>query len=160
MNNIDHIEIVEGPLSVIYGTDAMGGVINIITKTFQTEKVNLNLKGYYETVGQYNLELNTGFAFKKSQLYLSGGRYYFNGFTTLDSIPRFKEWKAKEQYFADAKYVYSNNRLRFSVTGSFFRELTMDRGAPKLSFNSTDNTWTYVGDDIPPHKVLTLIVKT
>ena len=28
LNNIDHIEIVEGPLSVIYGTDAMGGVVN------------------------------------------------------------------------------------------------------------------------------------
>ena len=62
INNIERIEIVEGPLSVLYGTDAMGGVVNIITKSFQTEKVNLNLKGYYESVGHYNVELNGGFA--------------------------------------------------------------------------------------------------
>ena len=29
---IDHIEIVEGPRSTLYGTDAIGGVINIITR--------------------------------------------------------------------------------------------------------------------------------
>lgn len=149
LNNIDHIEIVEGPLSVIYGTDAMGGVINIITKTFQAEKINLNLKGYYETVGQYNVELNTGFAFKKNQIYLSGGRNFFDGFTTLDSIQRFQEWKPKEQYFADAKYVLTGNKYRFSVTGSFFRELLLNRSAPKqtLSYDNGDTAWTYLGSD-------------
>ncbi len=30
---IDRIEVVRGPMSALYGTDAMGGVINIITKT-------------------------------------------------------------------------------------------------------------------------------
>ncbi len=150
LNNIDHIEIVEGPLSVIYGTDAMGGVINIITKTFQAEKVNLNLKAYYETAGQYNLELNTGFTFKKNQLYLSGGRNFFDGFTTLDSIPRFQEWKTKEQYFADAKYMVTGNRLRFSLSGSFFRELMLNRSAPKqtLSYDNADTSWTFTGDDV------------
>jgi outer membrane receptor for ferrienterochelin and colicins len=32
LNNVERIEIVKGPLSVIYGSDALGGVINIITK--------------------------------------------------------------------------------------------------------------------------------
>src|SRR6476660_9487761 len=32
INNVERIEIVEGPMSVSYGTDAMAGVINIITK--------------------------------------------------------------------------------------------------------------------------------
>jgi len=31
--NIERIEVVKGPYSVLYGSDAMGGVINIITKT-------------------------------------------------------------------------------------------------------------------------------
>lgn len=31
-NTIDRIEVVKGPYSVLYGSDAMGGVINIITK--------------------------------------------------------------------------------------------------------------------------------
>jgi outer membrane receptor for ferrienterochelin and colicins len=120
INNIERIEIVEGPLSVMYGTDAMGGVINIITKSFQPEKVNVQLRAYYETVGQYNIDLSAGFSFRKSQVFLSGGRYFFDGFTTADSIPRFMEWKPKEQYFADAKYMYSGNKFRFSFTGAFF----------------------------------------
>ena len=32
LNNVDRIEIVRGPQSALYGSDAMGGVINIITK--------------------------------------------------------------------------------------------------------------------------------
>ena len=148
LNNIERIEIVEGPLSVVYGTDAMGGVINIITKTFQAEKVNLNLKGYYETAGLYNVELNTGFAFKKHQLYLSGGRNFFDGFTTRKSVERFQEWRPKEQYFADAKYVYVADRFRVSLAGSFFRELMLDRSAPKLSYTPADQSWSYVGSDL------------
>ena len=32
INTIERVEIVEGPMSVIYGSDALAGVINIITK--------------------------------------------------------------------------------------------------------------------------------
>lgn len=149
INNIERIEIVEGPLSVMYGTDAMGGVVNIITKTYQQEKINLNLKGYYETVGQYNIELNTGFTFRKNQIYLSGGRNFFDGFTTLDSVQRFQEWKPKEQYFADGKYIFTGNRFRFSLNGSFFREMLLNRSAPKqtLTYSPTDTNWIFIGDD-------------
>lgn len=31
-NQIEQIEIIEGPMSVLFGSDAMGGIINIITK--------------------------------------------------------------------------------------------------------------------------------
>ena len=32
IENVDHIEVVRGPASALYGSDAIGGVINIITK--------------------------------------------------------------------------------------------------------------------------------
>lgn len=32
MNSIDRIEVVRGPLSALYGSDALGGVVNIVTK--------------------------------------------------------------------------------------------------------------------------------
>jgi outer membrane receptor for ferrienterochelin and colicins len=149
INNVERIEVVEGPLSVMYGTDALGGVLNIITKNFQTDKVNLNLKGYYETVGQYNVELNGGFTFGKNQFFVSGGRNFFAGFSSSDSLLRAKEWKPKEQYFADAKYIYTGNRFRVSVSGSFFREVMLNRSEPKqtLLYTPTDTTWTYTADD-------------
>jgi outer membrane receptor for ferrienterochelin and colicins len=37
VSNIDRIEILRGPSSAIYGSEAMGGVINIITKSYQNK---------------------------------------------------------------------------------------------------------------------------
>ena len=45
-DNIERIEIVRGPMSVLYGADALGGVINIITrKTDKKTHASLKLKG-------------------------------------------------------------------------------------------------------------------
>jgi outer membrane receptor for ferrienterochelin and colicins len=44
LTNVERIEIVKGPQSVIYGTDALGGVINIITKE-QKDDWNVSAKG-------------------------------------------------------------------------------------------------------------------
>ena len=43
---IERIEVIKGPYSVLYGTDAMGGVINIITKKATLQKTGeVSLKG-------------------------------------------------------------------------------------------------------------------
>lgn len=44
LENVARIEIVRGPASSLYGSDAMGGVINIITKTPQKPALSLNLE--------------------------------------------------------------------------------------------------------------------
>ncbi|MCX8069385.1 MAG: TonB-dependent receptor [Thermodesulfovibrionales bacterium] len=45
MDNVERIEIVRGPVSSLYGSDALGGVINIITKT--PEKFSLKINPQY-----------------------------------------------------------------------------------------------------------------
>lgn len=42
VEDIDHIEIVQGASSALYGSDAMGGVINIITKKHKEQKAALS----------------------------------------------------------------------------------------------------------------------
>lgn len=37
VNNIERIEVIKGPMSTLYGSDALGGVINIITKDATNE---------------------------------------------------------------------------------------------------------------------------
>lgn len=53
---IDRVEIIKGPSSTLYGTEAVGGVINIITKNPKDmQLINLNVSG--TTHNEYNLDL-------------------------------------------------------------------------------------------------------
>lgn len=45
LNNIDHIEVNRGPYSVFYGSGAIGGIINVVTKS---PEVNAPLKGSFQ----------------------------------------------------------------------------------------------------------------
>ena len=50
LSNVDHIEIVKGPVSALYGSNASGGVINIITKQ-NTKPFALNVNA---RLGKHN----------------------------------------------------------------------------------------------------------
>jgi vitamin B12 transporter len=52
---IDHVEVIRGPASALYGPDAVGGVINIITKTFN----NKLSKPYLKSSGSLHLGQNS-----------------------------------------------------------------------------------------------------
>lgn len=47
----EQVEVVRGPASVLYGSNAMGGVINIVTRKMKSDGVNTNLSAGY---GSYN----------------------------------------------------------------------------------------------------------
>ena len=48
---VDHVEVLRGPGSVLYGSNAMGGVINVITKQARQDGVYTTLSSQY---GSYN----------------------------------------------------------------------------------------------------------
>ena len=50
MSAIERIEVIRGPMSTLYGSDAMGGVINIITrKDYSGGEVTLNYTNTFDT---------------------------------------------------------------------------------------------------------------
>lgn len=53
---VDHVEVLRGPGSVLYGSNAMGGVINVITKSPAHSGVRTTLSSRY---GSHNTWLNT-----------------------------------------------------------------------------------------------------
>ena len=55
LNDIDRIEIVKGASSSLYGSQAMGGVINIISKQAKS-KIDLNLNFRYAGLNQRNFK--------------------------------------------------------------------------------------------------------
>lgn len=54
INSIERIELVEGPMSVLYGSDALAGVVNIITKnaSAKTATLAVQAKLQEESMGQ------------------------------------------------------------------------------------------------------------
>ncbi|MCC6769475.1 MAG: TonB-dependent receptor plug domain-containing protein, partial [Bacteroidia bacterium] len=104
--NVERIEIVDGPLSVNYGTDALAGTVNIITKKGQARKFSFSNELYYESIGQYNANARLGLRKGRTVLALSGGRNFFDGWRNNDPLfyynlnpvadsTRHADWKPK-----------------------------------------------------------------
>ncbi len=60
IDNIERIEVVKGPMSTLYGSQAMGGVVNIITKDANRPFTgNLSARYGNNDEGKYSLSLGT-----------------------------------------------------------------------------------------------------
>jgi outer membrane receptor for ferrienterochelin and colicins len=126
LDNVDHIEIVEGPMSVIYGSNALAGVVNIITRENKYSQFRTGIHGYYESVGVYNLNGNLDTRFGNHGLSLVGGRNFFGGYSLVDTS-RSQEWKPKEQYNAGASYSFRKERTSIRYKMDYFRENLLDQ---------------------------------
>lgn len=117
MNNVDRIEIIQGPMSVVYGTDALGGIINIITKK-PTQPFNASGGVYYESLGKYNFDATvTKKLFDRHQITIGGGRNYFAGWGRISQYKTYLNdtlhyarsflFKPNEQYIGNFSYSYT-----------------------------------------------------
>lgn len=130
LNNIERIEVVEGPLSVIYGTNAIAGVINLITKKGQQESVNAYVNGFYESTGIYNADASIGIKKNRHFVQFSGGRNFFDGWHPT-SFVRDQLWNPKESYYGEANYVIRSEKNWFHrFKGNFYKDQIMNRYDP------------------------------
>lgn len=148
VNNVERIEIIEGPLSVNYGTDALAGTVNVITKKQEAEQWDATVNTYFESVGQYNIDGRLGAGIKNHSFVLSGGRNYFDGWTasdhffefprqTLADSGRVKNWNPKEQYFMNVQYSFSHGSWNYRPYFDFFQEKIVNRGTPRAPYHVT-----------------------
>jgi outer membrane receptor for ferrienterochelin and colicins len=140
LDNVSQIEMVEGPMSVIYGSNALGGVINIITENSSRSQYKTSVNSYYESIGTYNFNFLTSIRQKKNTFELNGGRNFFNGYSLEDT--RSKQWKPKEQYNAGASYYYNTEKTKLRVKSDFFNERLLDRNDPfPPYYEKANDTW-------------------
>lgn len=132
MNNVERIEIIEGPMSVSYGTDALGGLINIVTKKTSSYPLEGDVNFYYETVGTFNGDGAIYFKQGAHSAVLNGGRYFFDGFSAPDTS-RYQQWKPKLQYFTTFQYNYADQFLKASVKSEYYNEEVQNKGVPVLT---------------------------
>jgi len=81
LENIEKIEVVKGSGSLLYGSGAIGGIVNIFTKEPKKDKVDLKLKAGYGTEKTYRLSFEHG-RFLKGPFgyYITAGRTETDGF--------------------------------------------------------------------------------
>ena len=161
LNNVERIEVVEGPLSVQYGTNALAGTINIITKKAPTKPLDFQVNTYYESVGTFNIGASLGWQKDNHRLMVSSGRNFFNGWSANskteniqgdsplqgnssdNSSSRFQDWKPKIQYFTDVNYGFTKGKIKIGYIGNYFSEYIINKGRPILPYkeNAFDDTY-------------------
>ena len=145
LNNIERVEIIEGPLSVDFGTDALAWTINLITNKSQYVKASSSINLYYETVGHYNSDINFSLKQNNNFFSFSGGRNYFDGWSQGDEFSffptaqladtnRVKLWNPKEQFFAKIQFQKIFSNLKARAYYNFFDEKVTNFGFPRLPY--------------------------
>ena len=119
---IEQIEIVKGPASTLYGSEAVGGLINIITKNNLTAP-EFFADSFMTDWGEYNLDMGTKLTIGKKTNMLLGVNYFrydnpidnngdnFTDLTLQDRISIFQKWNFQRK---DARI--------FSLAGRYFYE--------------------------------------
>ncbi len=120
---IERVEIVKGPASSLYGSEAVGGLINIITKKPQNAPLfSADVMG--TTWGEYNADLGLKLSAGKNADVLTGINYFnfkntidknkdnFTDMTLQDRISVFQKWqfyrKSKKLMSIAARYMYED----------------------------------------------------
>ncbi len=81
MNAIERIEVVKGSGSVLYGSGAMGGLVNIITKEPRRDQMDLKVSAGYGSESTYRLSAGQGmFVHGDLGYYLTANRTETDGF--------------------------------------------------------------------------------
>lgn len=75
-SGVERVEVVRGPSSVLYGTGAMGGVVNVITRRQWKPGLDVEAGATYGSFETHRQELALGYGFgDRSGVLLAGNRY-------------------------------------------------------------------------------------
>jgi len=119
---VERIEIVKGPASSLYGSEAVGGLINIITKRPQNAPL-LAVDIFSTSWQEFNVDLGVKFNAGEKISVLTGANYFnydnvidnnkdnFTDVTLQERVSVFQKWNIARK----------NNRL-FTLAGRYFYE--------------------------------------
>ncbi|WP_152971448.1 TonB-dependent receptor domain-containing protein [Lacinutrix algicola] len=129
---IEQIEIVKGPASSLYGSEAVGGLINIITKLPEHAPI-VFADSYVSGWGEVNADIGFKTKVGEKATLLFGTNYFkydnpidnnndnFTDLTLQDRISVFQKWSFSRE-----------SKKKFSLAGRFFYE---DRWGGELQWN-------------------------
>ena len=124
---IKQVEVIKGPASTLYGSEAIGGVINLITKSPETVHP-FNLDTFISSWGELNIDLGAKYTLKNSQGLI--GINYFNYSNPID---------ANEDGFTDLTLQHRIsifNKINTKKTSLAFRYFYEDRWGGEMNWSS------------------------
>ncbi len=117
LHNIERIEIVEGALSAQYGSNASGGVINLISRKNQIEKVFVESQNLVESVGILNNSLGVGFRQNKFSGRIHGSRVNYS-FAPVDSLRIIETVVSPEGGMTNRRKIPWNPKIQHGISGN------------------------------------------
>jgi vitamin B12 transporter len=139
-NDIDRIEVLRGPQSTLYGSDAIGGVVNILTQRGAPGPLSLRLEaqgGSFDTQ-RYNAALNG----TDGALEYGGALNYYDtrGISAADSRNGNSEPDGYRNFGATANVrLHATEYLSLDLRGFYIRSRTDIDGFPPPNFVLQDD---------------------
>ncbi|WP_428223750.1 TonB-dependent receptor [Flavobacterium sp.] len=130
---IERVEVVKGPASSLYGSEAVGGLINIITKNPKTTSP-FSVDMFTNSWGETNVDF--GGKFENNHFSVLTGINYFNYTNPVDNNhDNFTDVTIQDRISVFQKWnlIRKNHKL-FSLAGRYFYE---DRWGGELQWNKS-----------------------
>jgi outer membrane receptor for ferrienterochelin and colicins len=151
IHSVEKIEIVEGPMSVSYGSDALAGVINIITKKSGSKPLFAVTASMQEETAGDEYEPFTGNGVHnqhiginwQDQRWSAAGAFTHNesGGWQGASTGREKDWKPKEQWLGNARFGYRAKDFSIWYRLDGLHENILSKGKMGASYKATDQRY-------------------
>lgn len=143
LDNVERVEIVEGPMSVEYGSEAIAGTINLITKggeQMSMVRTTAESVGRTQTMGRVARPVG-----HQGRLEARASRLFFAGFNPQGTSGRAQLWKPKEQWSGELRGVRAGAVWHASSAINFLHERLFNDGQLQFLTTTTPINDTLLG---------------
>ena len=148
INNIERIEIVKGASSSLYGSEALAGVVNIITKkTITTEQFKGNVNYKLATFNTHDISSSLEYGKKKIGFELFGNYFKTDGYNLSESnfvqtVEPFSNFTIQPKIkinFSDKVNLLFNSRI-YNQNQDYNSEIGTEKFIGKSKINEWNNS--------------------
>ena len=124
VENIEQVEIVKGPSSVLYGSEALAGVVNIITKNKNYS--NLSVKTKMSSFNTYNFSTNATVVKDKLKANFFAKYYSTQGYDLASS---YQGYNLSNEYYGKTVSPHNNYALNTNLKYQLLNDLSVEVNA-------------------------------
>ncbi|QLG46288.1 TonB-dependent receptor plug domain-containing protein [Costertonia aggregata] len=122
VGNIQQIEIVKGPSSSLYGSEALGGVVNIITETPKDSTLHGNVSHRIASFNTHDSNINIKQKFKKLGYSLFANSLFSDGYDLVPENPG-QTVEPFNNYTLNGRIFYDfTKNLRLFTSGRYYKQ--------------------------------------